>query len=145
MKFCRECATGNQGENCPTACKGDQQSCACLNDGCCKPGIFSFALVWDIHGPDMVGPMPEPVPTQSQPYADFQPSRKPFRRLFFSFPSNFGTDQESDQDNSIRVSVPLSPKPPLWITTVTNKYFSLWTMCRLLNRLQLCWWRMFLR
>ena len=41
MKFCRECATGNQGENCPTACKGDQQSCACLNDGCCKPGNFS--------------------------------------------------------------------------------------------------------
>ena len=45
MKFCRECATGNQGENCPTACKGDQQSCACLNDGCCKPGYF-FHLTW---------------------------------------------------------------------------------------------------
>ena len=86
MKFCRECATGNQGENCPTACKGDQQSCACLNDGCCKPGIFSFALVWDIHGPDMVGPMPGPVPTQSQRYADFQQSRKPSRRLFSRSP-----------------------------------------------------------
>ena len=51
MKFCRECATGNQGENCPTACKGDQQSCACLNDGCCETGIFfisRFDLVKDI-------------------------------------------------------------------------------------------------
>ena len=39
MKFCRECATGNQGENCPAACKGDQSSCACIGAGCCKPGM----------------------------------------------------------------------------------------------------------
>jgi len=36
MKFCRECASGNQGQNCPAACKGTQGSCACHADGCCK-------------------------------------------------------------------------------------------------------------
>ena len=38
MKYCRECASGNQGQNCPAACKGTQGSCACHSDGCCKPG-----------------------------------------------------------------------------------------------------------
>ena len=49
MKFCRECATGNQGENCPTACKG-AEGCACLTAGCCKPGKNYWNLIFYRHG-----------------------------------------------------------------------------------------------